>query len=63
MTITTSNIHPTAIVEDGAKISSSCTIGPYCCIGSEVTLDEDVFLQSHIVKKKIVKILKQLKNT
>ena len=49
MTITTSNIHPTAIVEDGAKISSSCTIGPYCCIGSEVTLDEDVFLQSHIV--------------
>ena len=49
MTITPSNIHPTAIVEDGAKISGSCTIGPYCCIGSGVTLDDDVFLQSHVV--------------
>ena len=49
MTITSSNIHPTAIVEDGAKIGSSCTIGPYCCIGSEVTLEDDVILKSHVV--------------
>ncbi len=43
------NIHPTAIVEDGAKVSNSCKIGPYCCIGSEVTLDDDVSLESHVV--------------
>jgi UDP-N-acetylglucosamine acyltransferase len=49
MTITPSNIHPTAIVEDGATIGSSCKIGPYCCIGSGVTLDDNVFLESHVV--------------
>ena len=49
MNINPSNIHPTAIVEDGAKISNSCKIGPYCCIGSEVTLDDNVFLKSHVV--------------
>ena len=49
MTITPSNIHPTAIVEEGAKISNSSRIGPYCCIGSGVTLDDDVCLESHVV--------------
>ena len=49
MTRTPLNIHPTAIVEDGAKISNSCRIGPYCCIGSGVTLDDDVCLESHVV--------------
>ena len=49
MTITLPNVHPTAIVEDGAKISNSCKIGPYCCIGSEVTLDKNVSLVSHVV--------------
>ena len=41
-------IHPTAIVEDGAKIGNSCKIGPYCCIGSTVTLDDNVILESHV---------------
>ena len=49
MTMLSSTIHPTAIVEDGAKIGSSCIIGPYCCIGSEVTLDDNVTLDSHVV--------------
>jgi len=44
-----SSIHPTAIVEDGAKIGNSCKIGPYCCIGSAVTLDDNVILESHVV--------------
>ena len=42
-------IHPTAIIEDGAKIGHSCIIGPYCCVGSEVTLDDKVILESHVV--------------
>ena len=33
-----SNIHETAIIQDGAKIGQDVVIGPYCCIGSEVTL-------------------------
>ena len=51
MTITLPNIHPTAIVEDGAKVSDSCKIGPYCCIGPEVTLDHNVSLVSHVVSQ------------
>ena len=46
---TPTKIHPTAIVEDGAKIGNSCIIGPYCCIGSEVTLDDNVVLENHVV--------------
>ena len=49
MPLSSSTIHPTAIVEDGAKIGNSCKIGPYCCIGSEVTLDNNVSLESHVV--------------
>jgi len=49
LAITSLNIHPTAIVENGAKVSNSCKIGPYCCIGSEVTLDDNVLLESHVV--------------
>ena len=31
-------IHPTAIVEKGAKIGSDCEIGPGAILGSEVEL-------------------------
>lgn len=40
-------IHPSAIVEDGAKLADSVTIGPYCVVGSEVELDHGVTLLSH----------------
>ncbi len=37
-----SNIHPTAIIEDGAKIAKSAKIGAYTYISKDVTLDEGV---------------------
>lgn len=43
------NIHPTAIVEDGAKIGEGCQIGAYCVIGSQVELGDGVELKSHVV--------------
>lgn len=43
------DIHPTAIVEDGAQIGVNVTIGPYCVIGPEVELDDGVDLLSHVV--------------
>lgn len=43
-----SNIHPTAIVEDGASIAENVKIGPYCVIGADVTLDAGVVLHSHV---------------
>jgi UDP-N-acetylglucosamine acyltransferase len=43
------NIHPTAIIDPGAKVPASCKIGPYCVIGSKVELGEGCHLVSHVV--------------
>ncbi len=42
-------IHPTAIVEDGARLADGVTIGPYCTVGPAVTLEAGVELVSHVV--------------
>ena len=42
------NIHPTAIIEDGASVSNTAVIGPYCYIGQDVTIGDNVTLKSHI---------------
>lgn len=44
-----SNIHPSAIIEDGANIDPSAKVGPFCVVGAEVTLGPDVELKSHVV--------------
>ena len=49
-------IHPTAVVDAGAKVPSSCTVGPYCVIGEGVELGESCELQSHVVIKGPAKI-------
>ncbi|ARO14349.1 UDP-N-acetylglucosamine acyltransferase [Ketogulonicigenium robustum] len=43
------DIHPSAIIEDGAVIGAGCKIGPFCHVGPEVVLAEGVHLQSHVV--------------
>jgi UDP-N-acetylglucosamine acyltransferase len=43
------SIHPTAIIAEGARIADSAFIGPYCTIGSNVTVAEDCRLISHVV--------------
>jgi len=45
----TSNVHPTAVVDRGARIGNNCHIGPYSIIGAEVELGDDVRLDSHCV--------------
>jgi UDP-N-acetylglucosamine acyltransferase len=42
-------IHPSAIVEDGAKLADSVTVGPFCTVGANVTLADGVTLLSHVV--------------
>ena len=42
-------IHPTAIVDPGAKVPASCHVGPYCVIGPDVELGENCRLLSHVV--------------
>ena len=42
-------IHPTAIVEPGARLGEEIVIGPYCCVGGLVELGDGVRLHSHVV--------------
>jgi len=42
-------IHPTAVVEAGARIPDSCIIGPFCLVGPEVEMGEHCELISHVV--------------
>jgi UDP-N-acetylglucosamine acyltransferase len=42
-------IHPTAIVEDGARIAGGAVIGPYSVVGADVEIGEDCRLLSHVV--------------
>ncbi|GAW35622.1 acyl-[acyl-carrier-protein]--UDP-N-acetylglucosamine O-acyltransferase [Roseovarius sp. A-2] len=42
-------IHPSAVVEDGARFGSGCRVGPFCHIGPEVQLGDRVVLRSHVV--------------
>ncbi len=42
-------VHPTAIVDPGARLGKGVGIGPYCVIGAQVELGEDVVVHSHAV--------------
>jgi len=42
-------IHPTAIVEDGARIGADVDIGPFCIVGHRARLVDGVRLISHVV--------------
>lgn len=51
-----SNIHPISIIAEGAKLGENVKIGPYCIIGSEVVLHDNVELKSHVVIEGITEI-------
>ncbi|APF37494.1 acyl-ACP--UDP-N-acetylglucosamine O-acyltransferase [Chelatococcus daeguensis] len=44
-----SQIHPTAIVEEGARLGEGVRIGPYCHVGPQVSLGDGCELVSHAV--------------
>ena len=44
-----SEIHPTAIIENGASIGVDVKIGPYCFIGGNTVLGDRILLESHVV--------------
>ncbi|HEX2509937.1 MAG TPA: acyl-ACP--UDP-N-acetylglucosamine O-acyltransferase [Microvirga sp.] len=41
-------IHPSAVVEDGARIGTGVKIGPFCMVGPDVSLDDGCELISHV---------------
>jgi UDP-N-acetylglucosamine acyltransferase len=49
-------IHPTAIIDPRAKVPLSCSIGPYCLVGSDVELGEACELISNVVMEGPTKI-------
>src|SRR3546814_1261314 len=44
-----SSIHPTAVVDQDARLGSGVEIGPYCVVGPHVELGEGTRLHSHVV--------------
>ena len=44
-----SKLHRTALIEQGARLGEDVSIGPYCCVGSDVELAAGVRLHSHVV--------------
>ena len=42
------SIHPTAVVEPGARLAESVRVGPYCVVGPAVELQDGVDLVSHV---------------
>ncbi|HEY5653573.1 MAG TPA: acyl-ACP--UDP-N-acetylglucosamine O-acyltransferase [Pontiella sp.] len=44
-----SNIHPTAIIAEGAQIADDAIIGPYCVVGSKAVIGNGTELVSHVV--------------
>ena len=43
------NVHPSAVIEEGAQIAASAKVGPFCVIGSQVVLRDDVEVKSHAI--------------
>ncbi len=43
------NIHPTAIIEDGARIGADVTIGPYSLVGGAVELADGVDVDARVI--------------
>ena len=52
-------IHPTAIVEEGAKVAAGAQIGPYSVIGSDVEIGEGTIIGPHVVVTGWTKIGKE----
>jgi UDP-N-acetylglucosamine acyltransferase len=42
------SVHPTAIVDESARVAESAEIGPYCIVGSDVDIGERTRLKAHV---------------
>jgi UDP-N-acetylglucosamine acyltransferase len=49
-------IHPTALIEDGARLGAGVEIGPFCHVGPRAVLEDGVRLLSHAVVKGVTRI-------
>ncbi|ADV33684.1 acyl-[acyl-carrier-protein]-UDP-N-acetylglucosamine O-acyltransferase [Candidatus Blochmanniella vafra str. BVAF] len=49
-------IHPSSIIEKGAKIHANVHIGPFCFVGAQVEIGARTILKSHIVINGVTQI-------
>jgi UDP-N-acetylglucosamine acyltransferase len=49
-------IHPTALIEDGARLGAGVEIGPFCHVGPRAVLGDGVRLLSHAVVRGVTRI-------
>ncbi|TKI05894.1 acyl-ACP--UDP-N-acetylglucosamine O-acyltransferase [Martelella alba] len=49
-------VHPSAIVEDGARLHAGVHVGPFCFIGAQVEIGAGTVLKSHVVVNGITRI-------
>src|SRR6266496_2914462 len=47
--MTSTKVHPTALVDPNAQIGAGVEIGPFSIIGRDVTIDRQTIVQSHVV--------------
>ncbi|MCX5493431.1 acyl-ACP--UDP-N-acetylglucosamine O-acyltransferase [Kaistia dalseonensis] len=45
------NIHPTAVIEDGARLGADVSVGAFSFIGRDVTLGDGVVINNHVSVK------------
>jgi len=50
------NIHPTAIIDPKAEVAETASVGPYCVVGENAVLGDEVKLLSHVVVEGRTKI-------
>jgi UDP-N-acetylglucosamine acyltransferase len=43
------DVHPSALIEPGARLGDGVRVGPFCVVGPEVALHDGVELKSHVV--------------
>jgi UDP-N-acetylglucosamine acyltransferase len=43
------SVHPSSVVEDGARVGAGVAIGPFCRIGAGVEIGDGAALHSHVV--------------
>jgi UDP-N-acetylglucosamine acyltransferase len=46
--LSSSQVHPTAVIHPGARLGSEVRVGPYCVVGEEVEIEDGCELMAHI---------------
>ena len=54
--LSASLIHPTAVVDPGARIAADVIVGPYCVIGAHVEIESRCHIGAHVVIDGITRI-------